>query len=282
MPTYRLIAIDIDGTLLDSRSELWPAVRDALRRATEAGVGVALCTGRRYRTALPIAQEAGLALPLVCHSGALVKDTATHQTLIAQPLPSATAGRLLDTLADLGLTPFVYTDTYERGTDFYVQRGLPLTPYHEDYLAKNEGWFQVVDDFRTDISAPVLQMCTFAEADELPEAKRILTERLDGLVTTHLLSSPKYIGRFLEFQAGHASKWDAILAVAHEREVPPEQIVAIGDDENDISMLQAAGLGVAMENADPAVKSAADVTTASNDADGVARVVEKLLELRNP
>ena len=86
MSRYRLIAIDIDGTLLDPASQLRPAVRAALRRAFAAGVGVLLCTGRRYRTAMPVAADAGLDLPLVCHSGALVKEALSHRTLACTPL----------------------------------------------------------------------------------------------------------------------------------------------------------------------------------------------------
>jgi hypothetical protein len=278
MSHYRLIAIDIDGTLLDSRSQLRPAVRAALERALAAGVHVVLCTGRRYRTALPVAQDAGLALPVVCHSGALVKDTAAHRTLVAHPLPSATLARLLDALDELRLTPFAYTDTFESGVDFYVARGSPLTLYHEDYLAKNEGCYRVVDSLRRDVPEAIIQMCTFAEAEVLPEARREIAARLGDAVTIHLLSSPFYIGRFLEFQAGTASKWDAVLALARGWGIPVGDIVAIGDNENDIAMLRGAGLGVAMGNADYAVKSAAHVVTATNDEDGVARVIEKLLD----
>lgn len=276
---YRLIAIDIDGTLLDSRSALRPAVRAALEHATAAGVRVVLCTGRRYRTALPVAQEAGLALPIVCHSGALIKDAATHRTLFAEPLPRSSVERLLDALDELHLTPFLYTDSFEAGTDFYVPRAAPLTVYHEDYLAKNEGWYEAVDSLRDEVPGEIIQAAAFAAPDELPEAKRALEARLGDAVTIHNLSSPKYIGRFLEFQSGRASKWAAVSSLARTRGIADAEIVAIGDDENDISMLRAAGLGVAMENADYPVKSAADVATASNDEDGVARVIEKILEM---
>ena len=278
MPPYRLIAIDIDGTLLDSRSQLRPAVRDALRHADDAGVHVLLCTGRRYRTALPVAQDAGLALPIVCHSGALAKETGGHHTVHCRPLGRAALDALLDALADERLTPFAYTDTYERGRDFVVERDAQLTIYHEDYLAKNHGVFAEVDSLREDLGADVVQVCTFAHLGELREIRGRLDDRLGGLVTSHLLSAPAYRGHFLEFQARDASKWAAITALAHADGIAADHIAAIGDNENDISMLRAAGLGVAMGNADYAVKSAADVVTASNDDDGVARVIEKLLE----
>ena len=280
MPRYRLIAADIDGTLLDGRGEFRPAVQESLRRALAVGLHVVLCTGRRYRTAAPIAQEAGLDLPIICHSGALVKDTARHETLFANPLPQPDLELLLASLADFGLTPMAYTDTFETATDFYVERGAALTRYHEDYLAKNEGSYTVVDTLWSDIPAPVVQICTFGELDELRSAQRELRQRLEGRTTCHLLSSAKYLGNFLEFQSSSASKWNALCQLLASAGIAPDEVVAIGDDENDISMLQGAGLGVAMGIASYAVKSAADVVTATNDEDGAARVIEKLLERR--
>jgi hypothetical protein len=278
MSRYKLLAMDIDGTLVDSRAEFRPAAREALRRAVDAGLRVVLCTGRRYRTAVPIAQEAGIALPIICHSGALVKNTATHATVYAQPLAGETLELLMASLADFGLTPLAFTDTYEHGTDFYVERDATLTRYHEDYLVKNAGWYAAVGSLRRDLPAPVIQVCTFGELNELRERQAQLRQRLGGLTTCHLLHSAKYLGNFLEFQSGSASKWAALCSLLDSYGIAPDEVVAIGDDENDISMLRAAGLGVAMGNAAPAVKSAAHVVAPSNDDDGVARVIDKLLQ----
>ncbi|MBM4038374.1 MAG: HAD family phosphatase [Planctomycetes bacterium] len=277
MPRYRLIAVDIDGTLLDSSSHLRPAVRDALRRAVASGLHVVLCTGRRYRTAQPIAEELGLALPLICHSGALVKDTASHRTLFANPMAPEVLRLLLAALGEFGLVPMVYTDTFHTQTDFYLQREALLTPYHMDYLLKNNGWFRFVESLDGDLPAPAIQVCTFGELAELQRIRPMLREKLAARTTCHLLSSAKYLGNFLEFQNGRASKWAALRDILDANGIAPEEVVAIGDDENDISMLQAAGLGVAMGNAAYAVKSAAHLVVPSNDEDGVARVIERLL-----
>jgi hydroxymethylpyrimidine pyrophosphatase-like HAD family hydrolase len=104
-----------------------------------------------------------------------------------------------------------------------------------------------------------------------------ISERLDGRLAIHLLSTAKYLGCFLEFQDRAASKWRALERAAGDHGVAPEEIVAVGDDENDISMLEAAGLGVAMGNAAAVVKEAADVVTATNDEDGVVRLIDRLL-----
>ena len=211
------MAIDIDGTLLDSRSVLRPAVRQALRRAVEAGVQILLSTGRRYRTALEIAREAELPLPIICHGGALVKDTGTHRTLFVRPFPPADLELLLDALAEFRLTPLVYTDTFETGRDFFIQRGAALTPYHEDYLAKNAGWYGVIDSMPAEVPDAVIQVCTFDELERLRGVRPRIEERLAGRATCHLLHSAKYVGHFLEFLAGSASKWAAVSSVDTSR-----------------------------------------------------------------
>jgi len=277
MPKYRLLAVDIDGTLLDSAARLRPAVRDALRRAVAAGLRVVLCTGRRYRTAIPVADELGLSLPIVCHSGALVKDTATHGTLLVRHLADDTLRQLLDALDEFGLVPMVYTDTFERRIDFYLCRAAPLTHYHTDYLLKNNGCYRFVEALPDRLPAPAIQVCTFGELDELQRVQPLLRQRLAGRTTCHLLSSAKYLGNFLEFQTHEATKWAALGELLAAFRVAPDEVAAIGDDENDISMLRAAGLGVAMGNASYAVKSAADVVAPANDEEGVARVIDRLL-----
>ena len=251
---------------------------EALRRAVAAGLHVVLCTGRRYRTAVPIAEELGLPLPLICHSGALVKDTATHRTLFAQAMAPEVLRLLLGALGDFGLAPMVYTDTFHTQTDFYLQREAPLTPYHMDYLLKNNGWYRFVESLDGGLPAPAIQVCTFGELAELQRIRPLLRERLAGRTTCHLLSSAKYLGNFLEFQNGAASKWAALSDILAANGIPPDEVVAVGDDENDISMLRSAGLGIAMGNAAYAVKSAAHVVAPSNDEDGVARVIGKLLD----
>jgi len=274
---YKLLAADIDGTLLDGRAELRPTVVAALRRAVAAGMHVILSTGRRYRTALPIAEKIGLPLPLICHSGALVKDTATHATLHAQPIAEDDAVNLVAVLTELGLPPLVFTDSFETGIDFFLPKGLTLTRYHEDYLAKNKDGYRLVDDLRREVSAPIIQACTFGEIGELRRVRPVVEERVDGRLTIHLLSTAKYLGSFLEFQSPEASKWRALCQMAADYGIAPAEIVAGGDDENDISMLRAAGLGVAMGNASAVVKDAADVVTASNDEDGVVRLVDRVM-----
>ena len=157
---------------------------------------------------------------------------------------------------------------------FAIGQLLKANGLQVQYAMDGQDGFQMALEYVPDA---IIQTCTFSEVDHLREAKRRIEAELSHRITNHLLTSPKYIGHFLEFQAATASKWRAVSTLARRRGIPPGQIVAIGDDENDISMLRGAGLGVAMANADEPVRRAADLVTASNDDDGVARVIERIL-----
>ena len=122
MPAYRLLALDIDGTLLNSREELTPATRAAIGRARRAGIQVVLATGRRYSRSLEFVAHLDPDLPLVTASGALVKRPRDHRTLYrAEFRPEALRGMLAH-LSEAGYDPVLYTDSFADGFDFYVRR----------------------------------------------------------------------------------------------------------------------------------------------------------------
>ena len=137
---YRLLAIDIDGTLVNSRNELTPATRAALARAGEAGIHVVLATGRRYSHALPLVEPLGIDVPLVTASGALVKDPVDHRTLYQAAFRAAsccwTRSRIVDRC---GFDPVVCADTFAEGFDYYHARPDVRTPELAYYLDMNPG-----------------------------------------------------------------------------------------------------------------------------------------------
>src|SRR5438445_3388461 len=116
-PHYRMLAVDIDGTLVNSRDELTPKVRDAVRQAAAAGVRIVLATGRRYSRALPLVEPLAIEAPIVSASGALIKDVLDHRTLYCASFERCDLLRLLETTAARGFDAVLYTDSYGRGFD---------------------------------------------------------------------------------------------------------------------------------------------------------------------
>jgi len=119
MPRYRLLAIDVDGTLVNVRDELTLATRDALARARGAGIHVVVATGRRYGRTLHLLEQLGIKVPLVAASGALVKDPRDHRTLFRAEFPTPVLSQSLQLIDRCGFEPVLCGDTYAEGFEFY-------------------------------------------------------------------------------------------------------------------------------------------------------------------
>jgi 5-amino-6-(5-phospho-D-ribitylamino)uracil phosphatase len=275
---YRLLAIDIDGTLVNSHSELTPAVRAALARAGEAGMHVVLATGRRYSHALPMVETLGIDVPLVTASGALVKDPVDHRTLYQAAFEPHVLLEALKIVDRCGFDPVVCTDTFSQGFDYYLVRPEVRTPELEYYLAKNPGRGRFWPDLLGAPPAGIFSIFSTGTHEQMQSVEAALHRALPNQLHTNVLHPPKYIGFFTEIAPVGVTKWSAIQRLAHQWGIADAEICAVGDDVNDIPMIRAAGLGVAMGNAIPSVKAAADRIAPGHDEDGLAAVVEWVLE----
>jgi len=274
---YGLLAIDIDGTLVNSRNELTPATRAALARAGRAGIRIVLATGRRYRRTLHLVEPLGIDVPLVTASGALVKDPLDHRTLYRAEFASHTLRSVMALIAACGFEPVLCADTFLEGFDFY--HTAPAAPNAElaEYLTVNEVWGREWPGLVCDPPPEVFAGFAMGTHGQMLELDGLLHARLPGQLTTHVLRSPLYKGYMCEFAPAQVTKWSAIRTLAAGWGIGEESICAVGDDVNDIPMIRAAGLGVAMGNALPAVKAAARRIAPCHDDDGLVQVVEWLL-----
>lgn len=277
MSRFRLLAIDIDGTLVNQHDELTPATREALGRAARAGIRVVLATGRRYSKTLHLVEPLGIDVPLVTASGALVKDPAGHRTLFrAEFADGAVAGavRLMDRA---GFDALLCADTFEQGFDFYQGRSPVRSPQLAEYMAVNHDCGRPWPGLLRSPPPGVFHLFTMGTRAEMAALEAALHAELAGRLTTHVLRSPKYSGFMVEVAPAGVSKWSGVRRLAGEWGIGDEAICAVGDDVNDVPMIRAAGLGVAMGNAQESVKAAADRVAPCQEQDGLAEVVEWLL-----
>lgn len=275
---WRVLALDIDGTLLGPDGRLTPATRDAVARAARAGLRPVLCTGRRYRRALPVAAELGLDAPLVCNSGALVKESG-GRTLWRADLEPEIARAVLDLFEARGRPVVAMLDGDADGLDFLIPR-VDGCPHFRDYLGRNAPHARV-DPARLRAARPIGHFHLFAIGDR-PAMLRLEAEVASlagGRVRTFVQRSPAYAGTMCEVLDAGAGKWAALLQLAARWGVEPERIVAVGDDMNDVPMLAGAGLGVAMGHAPEPVRAVADrVLDGGNDGPALARFLDELLD----
>ncbi|HVW38147.1 MAG TPA: Cof-type HAD-IIB family hydrolase [Pirellulales bacterium] len=274
---YRLLAIDIDGTLVNSRDELTVRTRVALQRALDAGLRIVLATGRRYSRALPLVETLGLDVPLVTASGALIKHPLDHRTIYRATFERELLRECLAIVERAGYEAVLYGDSFGQGFDFYCPRIEVEHPELADYLALNPGCHRLWPRLMSDPPEGVFAGFAIGRRDEMLALHAELQRRLPGLLYTHVLRSPRYIGHMCEIAPFGVTKWSGIQQVAADWNIDPAEMCAVGDDVNDIPMIEAAGLGVAMGNARPEVKAAADRIAPSHDEDGLVEVVEWLL-----
>ena len=275
---YRMLALDVDGTLLDSGGVLRPSTAEAVARAARAGIRPVLCTGRRYRRARPIAEHLGLDAPLVCNSGALVKEPADHRTLWRADFDAPLTADVLAIFRERGEPPLSFTDRTPGEPDFLVERAPTGLPLFDDYLDLNRD-HAGVDPRWADRpgSGPHFHLCAIGTREAMLDFERAVLDRLADRVRTFVQKSPRYAGTMCEVLRHDASKWAGVLHLAEIWGLAPESICAVGDDMNDVPMLQGAGLGVAMGHAPSAVLDAADLVTGDHDNDGVAMLVDDVL-----
>jgi len=281
-PRIRLLALDVDGTVTNSRHEVTDATCRAIARIRAAGVRVMLATGRRYRDALPVAERLGLVEPLVTASGALVKRPGDHATLHRAAFAAGVLPQVVALVAARGHEPVVYTDSFAAGFDFLcrslaaAETGAGAGGFGE-YLARNREVARVVPDL--DRAPPGDAFAGFAMGPQEPmqalEAE--LVARFPGELSVHTIRSPRYREWLCEIAPAGVTKWTGVAAVAAALGIRPEEICAVGDDVNDLPMVRAAGLGLAMGNGRPELHAVADEVVGLHDGSGMEDVAELVL-----
>ena len=273
---YRLLALDVDGTLLDPAGELRPTVRAAVSAVQQRGLRVILCTGRRFRTALPLAQALQLDGPLVVHNGALVKDAVSGQTLQRQYMSAAMYLQAQALLRQLS-TPMAYIDAFHENVDIITEPIEGAHPFQREYLQDNLAHCRIVDALDSPPAQGVVLMGIMADGQSLQALRPVVEQALGSQGRVHLLLNKSYQGYILEVLQAGVSKWQGLQYVAAQESIAPEDIIAIGDDHNDLDMIRCAGLGIAMGNAVAEVQAAADVVTGSNAEDGLVQALERFI-----
>jgi Cof subfamily protein (haloacid dehalogenase superfamily) len=269
-PEIRLIAIDIDGTLLDSAHNLTGRVEQAVKAAVAQGAHVVLATGKTRSATLKLLDQLGIKTAGICLQGLAVYDengSLRHQ----QTLTPALARQVITFAEDRGFKVLAYSENrlLSRVADQQVADGF--AKYHE---VAPEGVGPLQNILET---TPVNKLIAFGEPRAIKALRWQLTMQIGGAGRVMQAGVPTMV----EILPPGASKGMALKLLLKDMKIASENILAVGDAENDIEMIQLAGIGVAMEQAAQDVKDAADYVVASNDADGVAEALERFV-LKEP
>jgi 5-amino-6-(5-phospho-D-ribitylamino)uracil phosphatase len=269
----RLLALDIDGTLLRSDKTLSPRTRDALARACADGVRLVLVTGRRYPSARRVADELGVGLPLVLHNGALVVEA--EAVLRCRPLPRAAAHSAILIGRSARAEPVVHCGVRGEGR-LLVERAARPSRMLAYYLERSRGDVVVVDDLLGVVAAEdPIQVMFSGTRGEMDPLVPLLLENLAGAARVERTVYPTTGVVLLDVLAGGVGKAEALAFLQQRWGIGPAETLAIGDNWNDREMVMAAGVGFVMGNADPELLALGLPALPTNDADGVARAIEE-------
>jgi Cof subfamily protein (haloacid dehalogenase superfamily) len=274
-PRIRLLAVDIDGTLLDSQYQISAANLAALRRAHGVGVEVALVTGRRHAFALPIAEMLGFDLWLISSNGAVTRSTG-GETFHRDLLPVETARQLLTHMQEFRTNTVVTFDGEYRGC-LVVERMDDLHASIARWMEKNEKFIQCVAPLVNALVSDPIQTMFCGNIARMNAALQHLAAGAFSDAITVLKT--QYDARDLcivDVLNQGCSKGHALRRWAQHRGIAREQVMAVGDNFNDIEMLEFAGVPVIMGNACAELKQNGWLITASNDESGVAAALEQV------
>ncbi len=265
---YKLIALDIDGTLTNSRKEISPRTRYAILEAQAQGKKIILASGRHPVGVYPIARDLRLDSYggyIMSFNGGKIIECATDKTIVTKLFPREFLPDIVNVIKDSNITIITWDDR----RIFADSKRNDYTDIEQDVL-KTE--MIVVEDFVSEIKFEINKILLAGEPDELDEYQKILAKRYDGLLEVY--KSAPY---FLELMPLGVSKGSMLPLLLDKLGVTREELVAFGDNYNDMTMIGYAGLGVAMANGEAEVKKIANYVCESNDDDGIAETLHKFV-----
>lgn len=263
---YRLTVCDLDGTILTHDYTLRPAVRDAMQAVVDAGLRITIASGRGYQMLKPVLGSLPLNAPVIGCNGGLIFEPHTRHILYLQPMSLPLAHELIRLVQQDGLGIRVYLDDMETLLEW--QPGQPSFALTRDGAVVGQ-----VTDPLAELTRPPHKLVVYSQA---PHLTPVVVARLQEYIgnQAHVVASNTQI---VEIITPGISKATGMAWLAAYLGVPREETIAIGDSDNDAEMLEWAGLGIAMGNATPAAKAAADWIAPSVEEDGVAVALQRFV-----
>lgn len=267
---YKLVALDIDGTILTTQGKLSIEVRKAILAAQAKGIKVTLATGRRIPKTLPLAKELGITIPVVCHNGAVIVEPDSGNIFFQQGIPLPIANQITKELSDLQIPYLLYRSEDHGDLGYLLSKDYHHTPLFLEFVDD-----QVYLDEWVEITKEPLKLAVLAPNSQMQPLISVWGEKYGAHANITIYQSDQYMG--VDFVARGCSKASGIASVLAKFNLGFKDVLAIGDSENDLELIKAAGLGVAMDNGSTLVKAAAKYLAPSNDQHGVAHVLKTFL-----
>lgn len=275
---YKLIAIDLDGTLLDDEKKISREDLEMLNKVMNVGCEVVIATGRRYYSAKKFVRDLDKNLVILANNGNIVRKIDDDQVLIRKYLNPRDFYILVAEGKKRGLHPIVHVDNYSDGYDIIIEFDKDDEKYY-GYMKNAQRFIRVNDLFS--LESPKVLTVVYIEEKSVLEKFALDIKRLyPNKYSLSISENMRLDGALLEVMNPLGSKWHSLQEYGKWKKIMPQEIIAIGDDNNDVEMIEKAGLGIAMKNSVEQVKRVADIVTErTNNESGVACALENVLKL---
>ena len=282
----KLLALDLDGTLLNSQGKISVENRTAIRNAEEKGVLVTIATGRRFRDARPIALEANFNAPILTHNGALIKYAESLEIVDVSLIESNTTKEILRIGRGFGGDALVSADPIGKGTLFYEKltgNNFPLDKYlvwsktiHGEEAEEAVHQVENLDKILKD--SEIIHISYSGRCEPMEDLHKILNSELKDAINVQATIYPQLDFTLLDLLPPKTSKATGLDKLVQINDLNHEQVMVIGDNFNDLEMLEYAGTSVVMGNADESLRERKEFyTTLSNNENGVAVAINKFI-----
>jgi hypothetical protein len=258
------MAVDVDGTLLDDEKKLDAKTIETIKLAVKQGLIFTICTGRPIQGVVPLVEKIGLDLPFITYNGAMIIKGKSREILYDLKMTDEDARAVIELGTKYGTTISIWANN-----KLYVNR---LNQKAYDYGALSNTKPLPINDLDAIIKSGVTKVLWYDQVETINKFQKEAGNYLSKTINFH--TSQPY---FLEFVDHKASKAKALARLGEYYGIKQEEIIAVGDGYNDLSMIEYAGLGVAMANAEEAIREKADYITLTNNENGVAHVIEKFI-----
>ncbi|MGM0396576.1 MAG: Cof-type HAD-IIB family hydrolase [Bacillota bacterium] len=276
---FKLIAIDLDGTLLDSNKRISPENREIVNRLIREGYQVVIATGRRYYSAKMLVKELDSHMVIVANNGNIVRSSLDDKILISKFMDRESYRDILDEAKLNGLHGIVHIDRYQEGIDIAVEKD-EIHGEHLKYMTEMDKRYLVLPEKEIYLLDRVLAVVFPGDRESIHSFSDRVFQKYPDRYSSHVLENIYIAEAMFEAMNPGGSKWKTLYEYALSIGIHRDEIIAIGDDNNDVDMLLNAGLGIAMKNGSELSKAAADIVTErDNDHSGLAETLEQILHI---
>ena len=261
---YKLLALDLDGTLLDKNNNITDKTKNVLHKLKQNGLKIVIATGRMFCSALPYVTRLNLNGPVITYNGAYVKDTESEKVLLHKPVAIDLAQEIINDCQKHNL----HLNLYQKDT-LYVAQSNKLSQGYEKASGVTAREVGSLADFVSE--DPTKLLAIENNRDKQQRYLNLFKKKYRGQLEVSESKS-----NYIEFMSRGVSKGQALKFVAEKNFIKQKEVIAIGDSWNDLSMLEWAGIGVAVETAAPEIKSRVDLVAPPPESDGIASVLEQI------